>query len=211
MFYCLNTTFSMAFSSLYTVGDTQHTVHEARATRTAIKYVLNLTHLKRRRGSSSRRRRRGNSQMGIIANANQCNRNYVADSMKFDEDKFNGMMGQFNTAQMEIISSTQQRVNWQRIFTRLQLAFTENWTLFSFKKKMLNVAKVDHNEKFLFHSLQYFARRNIFSINYYVMCACTVINSLKLPSWKSVNCRTVFSSTLSRTKCCFTVSLLSCR
>lgn len=28
-----------------------------------------------------------------IANANQSNRNYVANSMKFDEDKFNGMMG----------------------------------------------------------------------------------------------------------------------
>lgn len=43
-----------------------------------------------------------------------------------------------------------------------------------------------HDEKFLFHS------RNIFSINYYVVCACIVINSIKLPSWKSVNCRYSF-------------------
>lgn len=43
-----------------------------------------------------------------------------------------------------------------------------------------------HDEKFLFHSW------NIFSINYYVVCACIVINSIKLPSWKSVNCRYSF-------------------
>lgn len=54
--------------------------------------------------SEKQQKQKKQPRVNIIANANKSNRNYVVNSMKFDEDKSDEIIGQIDSAQIEIIS-----------------------------------------------------------------------------------------------------------